>query len=128
MHYAHLPEAEERVALALAADGDGPWPRGHACHGDFVTALSPEMRPKNLAIILSRAQVDAFSNRVLEARARFELAKDVVPAGQAARGRAAPPADARAWSPQPRGALGDGGLGPEFLGAQFLRDVYESSA
>jgi hypothetical protein len=124
VHYAHLPEAEERVALALAADADGPY-LVVTRHGDFVTALSPEMRPKNLTI-LSRAQVDAFSKRVLEVRARFELAKDVVPAGK-------PPEDVlrllqtRAWSLS-REEFSAMAAWVPILGAQFLRDVYESAA
>jgi hypothetical protein len=80
LHYAHLGEAEERVAFALGPHGDGPY-IVLTREGHFVTALGAEMTPKNLRI-LSRAQVDAFSGRVKEARSRLALAKEIVPPGK----------------------------------------------
>jgi hypothetical protein len=80
IHYAHLPEAEERVAFALGERGEGPYVV-LTREGHFVTALGAEMTPKNLTI-LSRAQVDTFSDRVKEARSRLALAKGIVPPGR----------------------------------------------
>ena len=80
IHYAHLPKDVERVALALAHTEGGP----HIVvtrEGKFVTALGAGMRTSELKV-LTRAQVDAFSARVDEARARFELAKEVVTPGK----------------------------------------------
>jgi hypothetical protein len=75
-----LPVEERRVALALHPAGGGPF-IVVTRDGNFVTALGAEMTPKNTTI-LSRAQVDAFSARVEDARARLELAKDLVPPGK----------------------------------------------
>jgi len=80
LHYAHLPKEEERVALALADGGDGPY-IVVTREGRFVTALGPGMKPSNLTV-LSRAQVDVFSARVEDARKRFELAAEVVAPGK----------------------------------------------
>jgi hypothetical protein len=84
LHYARLPASEERVAFALgdAANGGAEGPYVVLTReGNFVTALGAEMTPKNLTI-LSRAQVNKFSDRVQDARARFELAKGIVPPGK----------------------------------------------
>ena len=79
LHYARLPKEEERVALALGEAGAGPY-IVVTREGKFVTALAADMTPKNLTV-LSRAQVDAFSARVVESRARMEIAREVVPPG-----------------------------------------------
>ena len=73
LHYARLPATEERVAFALGPRGEGPYVV-LTRDGHFVTALGAEMTPKDLTV-LSRAQVDTFSDRVKDARSRFELAK-----------------------------------------------------
>ncbi len=80
LHYAHLPKEEERVALALADGDDGPY-IVVTRDGRFVTALGLGMKPSNLTV-LSRAQVDAFSARVDDARKRLELAAEVVSPGK----------------------------------------------
>jgi hypothetical protein len=80
LHYAHLPKEEERVALALDPEAEGPY-LVVTREGKFVTALAADMRPKNLTV-LSRAQVDAFSARVDDTRRRHELAREVVAPGK----------------------------------------------
>jgi hypothetical protein len=80
------------------------------------------MTPKDLTI-LSRAQVDAFSDRVKDARARFELAKEIVPPGKE-------PEDVlnlletRAWSITRQQFSAIGAWTP-ILGGRFLSDLYE---
>ncbi len=120
IHYAHLPEAEERVAFALGPRGEGPYvvlTRG----GHFVTALGAEMTPKDLTI-LSRGQVETFSARVKDARSRFALAKEIVPPG-------GEPEDVlnlletRAWSITREEFTALGAWTPIFAG-RFLSDLY----
>ncbi len=121
IHYAHLPEAEERVAFALGPRGEGPYVV-LTREGHFVTALGAEMTPKDLTI-LSRAQVDTFSDRVKDARSRFALAKDIVPPGRE-------PEDVlnlletRAWAITREELTAIAGWTPIFAG-RFLADLYE---
>jgi len=80
------------------------------------------MTPKNLTV-LSRAQVDTFSDRVKDARARFELAKEIVPPGKA-------PEDVlnlletRAWAIT-REELTALGAWTPILAGRFLGELYE---
>jgi len=80
------------------------------------------MTPKNLTI-LSRAQVDTFSDRVKDARARFELAKEIVPPGK-------DPEDVlnlletRAWSITREQFSAIAAWTP-ILGGRFLSDLYD---
>jgi hypothetical protein len=120
IHYAHLPDADERVALALGPGGEGPYVV-LTREGHFVTALGAEMTPKGLTV-LSRAQVDTFSDRVKDARSRFALAKEIVPPG-------AEPEDVlnlletRAWVIT-REELTALGAWTPILAGRFLSDLY----
>ena len=124
LHYAHLPATEERVALALGPAGEGPYIVLTRA-GQFVTALAADMAPGDLPI-LSRAQVDTFSDRVRDARSRMELAKRIAPPGRE-------PEDVlhlletRAWSIT-REELTALGAWTPLLGGRFLREVYEDVA
>jgi hypothetical protein len=122
IHYAHLPASEERVAFALGAGGGAEGPYVVLTReGHFVTALGAEMTPKNLTV-LSRAQVDRFSDRVKDARARFELAKEIVPPGKE-------PEDVlnlletRAWSITREQLTAIAAWSPIFA-VRFLTDLY----
>jgi hypothetical protein len=120
VHCAHLPESEKRVALALGPHGEGPY-LVVTRDGHFVTALGAEMTPNDLPV-LSRAQVDIFSNRALDARSRFELARDIVPPGME-------PADVlnlletRAWAITREELTALSAWSPLFAG-RFLSDLY----
>jgi hypothetical protein len=120
LHYARLGEAEERVAFALGARGEGPY-IVLTREGHFVTALGAEMTPKDLTI-LTRAQVDTFSDRVKDARSRFALAKEIVPPGRE-------PEDVlnlletRAWAITREELTAIAAWNPIFAG-RFLSDLY----
>ncbi|HEY2515718.1 MAG TPA: SEC-C metal-binding domain-containing protein [Polyangiaceae bacterium] len=121
LHYARLPATEERVAFALGPGGEGPY-LVLTRAGQFVTALAADMTPGDLPI-LSRAQVDAFSDRVKDARSRMELAKRIAPPG-------GEPEDVlhllgtRAWSIT-REELTALGAWVPLLGGRFLEEVYQ---
>jgi hypothetical protein len=121
VRHARLPAEEERVALALGPAGAGPY-IVVTRDGNFVTALGAEMTPKNMTI-LSRAQVDAFSARVDDARERLELAKEIVPPGKE-------PEDVmgllrtRGWSLS-REELSAMAAWVPLYTMQFFRDAYE---
>ena len=120
IHYARLPEAEERVAFALGPRGEGPYVV-LTRDGHFVTALGAEMTPRHLTI-LSRAQVDTFSDRLKDARSRFALAKEIVPPGRE-------PEDVlnlletRAWAITREELTAIAAWTPIF-GGRFLSDLY----
>jgi hypothetical protein len=120
LHYARLPETEQRVAFALGPRGEGPY-IVLTRDGHFVTALGAEMTPKHLTI-LSRGQVDTFSDRITDARSRFALAKEIVPPG-------GEPEDVlnlletRAWAITREELTALGAWTPIF-GGRFLSDLY----
>jgi hypothetical protein len=123
LHYAHLAPDVERVALALADGGEGPY-IVVTREGKFVTALGAGMRPGDLPV-LSRAQIDVFAARVDDQRQRFELASEVVSPGKR-------PADmlglltTRAWGLSRDEFAAIGAWAP-ILRFEFLKGIFEIS-
>jgi hypothetical protein len=77
---AKLPEAHERVAIAMRAEANGP----HLVvtrDGDFVTCLGEGMGARDLPII-SREQLDEFSGRLESLRERIKIAEGLVQPGK----------------------------------------------
>jgi hypothetical protein len=123
LHYAHLPKEEERVAFALGPDGSGPY-IVVTRQGKFVTALGADMTPKNLTV-LTRAQVDKFSDRVIDARKRLELAKEIVPDGRQP-GDLVGLVNTRAWGLSREEFTAIAGWVP-ILGVEFVVQIFQAA-
>ncbi len=74
LSHAKLEPGADRVAIALADGGDGPW-IVVARSGAFVTCLGKGMMPNGLAVV-SRAQLDGWREKHDEVRRRVAIARE----------------------------------------------------